>query len=574
MATTAERVPVTILTGSLGAGKTTLLRRILTEKHGLRIAVIENELADSMGIESLILKQEVGGKVADGFFELSNGCLCCTQRDGLVDTLQRLMRLRDRFDRILVETSGAADPGPVASTFWTDLGEEDALLTLDGIVTVVDAVNFENDLRRPREAGAMNETARQVAFADLILINKIDLLHSSVVDPAATSAESRVAQLQERLRAINAAATIVPCVRGEIPLEQLLGLHAYQTAHVAVGHDATAGSAGWALAGAAAAPSHALGPLHGIENAVAAAAPTVAAAHAGAGGPSPHADAADAADAGAEAGAAEGARKHHHHDAACGAACASHVHDSRIGSWVWQQSTSEPLKLRPGSSSSEARGGAGSAAPSVTPATGSGSHSSSPGQRILLDYDAFRQWLGVLVWEGRIPTPENVGAGAGAAGAAGAAGTLKSAAAAELSALGPPPPVTVRRTKGAVWLAADTAPADEVAACSLRTSGGDGGSGAEGKAAGTAGEPVSGSAAASGPDAAAATASASSAASACFLLQGVHDLFEVTPLRTGGLELAALPPIASAGAVVFIGDGVAQAAPWLQASLLACAASH
>lgn len=517
MTAEAARVPVTILTGSLGAGKTTLLRRILTEKHGLRIAVIENELADSMGIESLILKQEVGGKVADGFFELSNGCLCCTQRDGLVDTLQRLMRLRDRFDRILVETSGAADPGPVASTFWTDLGEDDALLTLDGIVTVVDAVNFEADLMRPRESGAMNETERQVAFADLILVNKVDLLRKAEASGTAPSAsiDEYVTGLQSRLRSINAAATIRTSVRGDVPLELLLGLHAYQTSED--GHAAAATTTAAAPDGAARAvagpgseagdaPLLALGPLRAVGTAAASCASSSLHEHA-------HSSACAAVGCSAARTSIDGASL---------GAGASHVHDTRIGSWVWQQS--------------------GDAA-----GAGSGHALDGASRRCVLDYEALRQWLGILVWERRIPTPEDCSTGLKESSAGAASleerSAVRAAAAAELAALGAAPPVTVLRTKGAVWLASDSAPEDDVTACSLRASGPPGAVGAVG-----------------------------AVDAACFLLQGVHDLFEVTPLRTGGVDASALPPIATAGAIVFIGEGVVHAAPWLKASLLACAA--
>lgn len=132
-------VPVTIITGFLGSGKTTLLNWILTERHGKRIAVIENEFGEEIGVENLIAKGggTSTGESFDEFYELGNGCICCTVKDDLVLTLERLMQKRHLFDYILIETTGLANPGPLASIFWLD----DALqskLYLDSIVTVVD----------------------------------------------------------------------------------------------------------------------------------------------------------------------------------------------------------------------------------------------------------------------------------------------------------------------------------------------------------------------------------------------------------------------------------------------------
>jgi G3E family GTPase len=218
----APRVPVTIVTGALGAGKTTLLRWILTADHGKRIAVIENEFAQSLagegGIESLVLKDGVDGAIADGFYELANGCVCCSVRDGLVQTLLALMERRDRFDYVLVETSGLADPGPVASVFWTDLDDAGCPLALDGIVTVVDARHVGAQLDRVRAAGAVNETLRQLAHGDVVLLNKTDLLDG----------EAELAAVERRVRGVNAGAVVLRCTRGEVPLARILGLRAYE----------------------------------------------------------------------------------------------------------------------------------------------------------------------------------------------------------------------------------------------------------------------------------------------------------------------------------------------------------
>jgi len=212
MAAPLPPVPVTIVTGFLGAGKSTLLNYILTERHGLRIAVIENEFSEDVGIESLILKNGLGGKGSEDFFELSNGCLCCTMRDDLVATLDRLMAQRHRFDYVLIETSGLADPGPVAAAFWADSGES---LVLDGIVCVADGGRIAGQVGEARAPGTVNEAARQVAYADVVLLNKEDTL-----------APEALAGARGCVGVINAAAKILTATRCRVDLAELLHLGA------------------------------------------------------------------------------------------------------------------------------------------------------------------------------------------------------------------------------------------------------------------------------------------------------------------------------------------------------------
>ncbi len=198
-----EKVPVTILTGFLGSGKTTLLNRILTEEHGKRIAVIENEFGEVGIDQGLVINAD------EEVFEMSNGCICCTVRGDLIRVLGNLMKRRDKFDYVLVETTGLADPGPVAQTFFMDdeIGSEFAL---DGIVTLVDAAHIDQQL------GRSDESTEQVAFADVLVLNKTDLVSSESID-----------ELESRLREMNRMARVVRSERADVPVEIVLNLGAF-----------------------------------------------------------------------------------------------------------------------------------------------------------------------------------------------------------------------------------------------------------------------------------------------------------------------------------------------------------
>ena len=204
-----------ILTGFLGSGKTTLLNHILRSQHGKRIVVIENEFADSLGVETQLAKSGVDGRDLSGFFELANGCICCSVKDNLVATLEIIVNdLENQFDYVLIECSGVAHPGPVIELFWID-EELESCLEIDGVVTTIDCVNVKK--LKGEEGGRRREAERQIAFADRIILNKMDLMED----------EKEVEEIEDFVKAINPFAQIERTSFAQVPLDFVLDVQGY-----------------------------------------------------------------------------------------------------------------------------------------------------------------------------------------------------------------------------------------------------------------------------------------------------------------------------------------------------------
>merc|ERR1719189_2839152 len=194
-----KRVPVTVLTRFLGSGKTTLLNHILSDQtHKMKFAIIENEFGE-VGVDEKILSAQE--KVDEEVIEVMNGCICCTVRGDLVKALKRMYKKVKSFDAVIIETTGLADPAPVAQTFFVD-EEIQAKYKLDGIITVVDAKNIVKHLEEEKPEGVENESVEQLAFADRVLLNKTDLFAEQ------KDGEEMLKKIEGRIKGINSTAQI------------------------------------------------------------------------------------------------------------------------------------------------------------------------------------------------------------------------------------------------------------------------------------------------------------------------------------------------------------------------------
>mmetsp|Transcript_21372 Transcript_21372/g.40218 ORF Transcript_21372/g.40218 Transcript_21372/m.40218 type:complete len:468 (-) Transcript_21372:129-1532(-) len=212
-----DKVPVTVLTGFLGSGKTTLLNRILSENHGKRLGIIENEFGEVGIDDSLIETNSLATQ--ENIIEMNNGCICCTVRGDLIAGLKKMMKNSVKnnkpLDGVIIETTGLADPAPVAQTFFADDFVQKAM-TLDGIVTLVDAKHLLLHLDEEKPEGVENEAVEQLAFADRIILNKCDLVD-----------EAELVEVERRIKMINDTVKIRRATQSKVDMDYILGIKAF-----------------------------------------------------------------------------------------------------------------------------------------------------------------------------------------------------------------------------------------------------------------------------------------------------------------------------------------------------------
>ncbi|EFJ51795.1 hypothetical protein VOLCADRAFT_103294 [Volvox carteri f. nagariensis] len=204
-----SKIPITVVTGFLGAGKTTLVNHILNANHGKKIAVIENEFGE-VGIDDALVMES-----KEEIFEMNNGCVCCTVRGDLIRILNKLIKRKGKFDAIMIETTGLANPAPVIQTFFVDENIKDACV-LDAVLTVVDAKHVMQHLNDVKPDGVVNEAVQQVAFADKILLNKTDLVSAEELE-----------DVKERIKHINKPVEVIECQHSAVDVSRLLGINAF-----------------------------------------------------------------------------------------------------------------------------------------------------------------------------------------------------------------------------------------------------------------------------------------------------------------------------------------------------------
>ncbi|KAH0832198.1 CobW domain-containing protein [Lanmaoa asiatica] len=216
-----RRIPCTIITGFLGAGKSTLLRRILTERHGYRIAVIMNEFGDTAVAKAINVtsSDDPMAENSEEFLELANGCLCCSIKDAGIAAIEKLMERKGAFDHIILETTGLADPGPIASMFW--LNEEYSAglrkqISLDGVVCVVDAAFGQEQMEEDHSVDGIGESLRQIACSDVIILNKADLV-----------SDNKLTVTEEMIYRVNPSAPIHRTIQANIDLAHIMNIDAY-----------------------------------------------------------------------------------------------------------------------------------------------------------------------------------------------------------------------------------------------------------------------------------------------------------------------------------------------------------
>ncbi|KAM7487490.1 hypothetical protein LguiB_024974 [Lonicera macranthoides] len=221
----ASSVGVTVITGYLGSGKSTLVNYIINGQHGKKIAVILNEFGEEIGVERAMINEGEGGALVEEWVELANGCICCTVKHSLVQALEQLVQRKERLDHILLETTGLANPAPLASILWLDDQLESAI-KLDSIITVVDAKNLRFQLKQNCDSSSFPEAYLQIAFADVVILNKIDLVSPD-------DSESDLKELEKEIHGINSIAKIIRSVRCQVDLSEILNCQAYDASHFA-----------------------------------------------------------------------------------------------------------------------------------------------------------------------------------------------------------------------------------------------------------------------------------------------------------------------------------------------------